>query len=195
MKKMFKLGCLGVIGLVVLIVIVGMIAGGDDEAGTTTTDQTPTSGDSKPVKEDKNIAGVVGQELVVGKAGFTVNEVTTADQVGPSILPEKASEKFVVVNVTYTNKGNEAVTLDSSFFKLKLGEKTYETDSMASMSANQSDDGSIDNSFFLQSVNPDSTITGNIVFDVNETVANSDEIELQVQTGIFGTETAVIKLK
>lgn len=191
---MFKLGCLGVIGLVVLIVIVGMIAGGNDEAGTT-DNSTPTSGDSKPAKEDKDVTGVVGQELVVGKAGFTVNEVATADQVGPSILPEKASEKFVVVNVTYTNKGNEAVTLDSSFFKLKLGEKTYETDSMASMSANQSDDGSIDNSFFLQSVNPDSTITGNVVFDVNETVANSEEIQLQVQTGIFGTETAVIKLK
>lgn len=190
---MFKFGCLGVIGLVVLIVIVGMIAGGDDEAGTTT--QTPTSGDSKPAKEDKNIAGVIGQELVVGTAGFTVNEVATADQVGPSILPEKASEKFVVVNVTYTNKGNEAVTLDSSFFKLKLGEKTYETDSMASMSANQSDDGSIDNSFFLQSVNPDSTITGNVVFDVNETVADSEEIQLQVQTGIFGTETAIIELR
>lgn len=192
MKKFFKFGCLGVIGLVVLIVVIAAMSGGNkDEAGKK-DGNNPTTSDSK--KDEKDSKGTVGQELVVGKATFTVNEITTADQVGPSVLPEKASEKFVVVNVTFKNNGNEAVTVDSSFFKLKLGEKTYDTDSVASMSANQGEDGSIDNSFFLQKVNPDSTITGNVVFDVSETVATSDELVLQVQTGVFGTETGLIEL-
>ncbi|VDG98863.1 Telomeric repeat-binding factor 2 [Lysinibacillus sphaericus] len=198
MKKFFKFGCLGIIALIVLIIVIVALSGGSDDAGDTSGEKAPTSGETKtkdkPAKEEP-AAGSVGKEMVVGKASFLVNEVTTADQVGPSVLPEKASEKFVVVNVTYKNNGNEAVSVDASFFKLKLGDKTYEADSVASMSANQGEDGAIDNSFFYQSVNPDSTITGFVVYDVAETVANSDELTLQVQTGVFGTETGLIKLK
>ena len=38
-------------------------------------------------------------------------------------------------------------------FKLKSGDKTFEADNTGSMSANQNDNGSIENSFFLQRIN------------------------------------------
>ena len=110
-------------------------------------------------------------------------------------MPTKASGKYVVLDVTYKNSGNEAVTLDASFFKLVRGEKTYESDSMASMSANQGEDGTIQNSFFLQEVNPDMEITGKVVFDLAPDVAEATDLQLQDQTGLFGTETGIINLK
>jgi len=126
---------------------------------------------------------------------YKINGQSTADQVGPSVLPEKANGKYVVIDVTLKNNGDKAVTVDASFFKLKRGGKTYEANSTASMSANQGEDGDIQNSFFMQDVNPDSEITGKVVFDVAPEVASASDLQLQVQTGVFGTQTQVINLQ
>ncbi len=100
--------------------------------------------------------------------------------VGPSLAPTNAKGIFVVADVTIKNKGKEALTIDSSMFKLKSGDKTFEADNTGSMSANQSDNGSIENSFFLQRINPDSTAQGKIVFDVSENIANAKDKKLEV---------------
>lgn len=198
--------------LIVVIIVLGAIgnmAGENDATKETdskdkveTSAKAPENKDSSKddkkdnVKEDKKeeIVGV-GAPLEVGDATFTLNGVELADQVGPSVLPTKASGKYIVLDVTYKNNGNKAVTIDSSFFKLKRGEKTYEADSVASMSANQGEDGNIQNSFFLQEVNPDMEIKGKVVFDLAPEVAESTDLQLQVQTGIWGTETGMINLK
>lgn len=198
--------------LIVAIIVLGAIgnmAGEDDatkekdtkdkvETSAKAPENKDSSKDDKKdnVKEDKKeeIVGV-GAPLEVGDAMFTLNGVELADQVGPSVLPTKASGKYIVLDVTYKNNGNKAVTIDSSFFKLKRGEKTYEADSVASMSANQGEDGNIQNSFFLQEVNPDMEIKGKVVFDLAPEVAESTDLQLQVQTGIWGTETGMINLK
>lgn len=197
-KQKKKGGCLKTIGFVILgFIILGVIIGmmGEEDStdtSTSTNDEAQTE-TSAPAKEEKTNA--IGDVVKVGTAVFTINSLELSDQVGPSALPEKASGKFVVLNVTYKNEGNEAVMFDASFFKLKNGEKTYESDSMGSMSANQGEDGSIQESFFLQEVNPDSEVTGNVVFDVNPEVAESTDLLVQVQSGAFGTETETIKLK
>lgn len=198
--------------LIVAIIVLGAIgnmAGEDDatkekdtkdkvETSAKAPENKDSSKDDKKdnVKEDKKeeIVGV-GAPLEVGDAMFTLNGVELADQVGPSVLPTKASGKYIVLDVTYKNNGNKAVTIDSSFFKLKRGEKTYEADSVASMSANQGEDGNIQNSFFLQEVNPDMEIKGKVVFDLAPEVAESTDLQLQVQTGVWGTETGMINLK
>ena len=87
---------------------------------------------------------------------MTVNSVENMKSVGPSALPTNAKDTFVTVDVT----GNKALTIDSNMFKLKSGGKSLEADSQGSMSANQNEDGSIENSFFLEQVNPDSTTQG-----------------------------------
>ena len=189
MKKIFKIGCGGIIALFVLIIVIALVGGGDETSPSTDSNQTTSKS-----KEEKQVANI-GTPLEVGKAVFTLNSVELTDQVGPAVLPEKANGKYVVLDVTYKNNGNEAVTIDSSFFKLIRGEKTYESDSMASMSANQGEDGAIQNSFFLQEVNPDMEITGKVVFDLAPEVAEATDLQLQVQTGAFGTETGTINLK
>lgn len=176
---------------VLAIIIIGAIAtgGGDDEETSKTTSSNPKEETKEEVKSYK-----IGDLVNVGDMEYTVIQKSTADQVGPSILPTKASGKYFIVEVTLKNNGTEAVTVDSSFFKLKRGDKTYEADASASMSANQGEDGNIDNSFFLQSLNPDSSLTGKVVFDVAPEVAEATDLQLQVQTGVFGTETETIDL-
>lgn len=196
MKKFFKLGCGALIALIILGAIIGALGGGDDSSKVDDQKSSATSTDKKPTKKDDQDKVVgIGTALEVGKAVFTVNEVQLTDQVGPSVLPTHASGKYVVLNVTYKNNGNEAVTIDSSFFKLKRGEKTYESDSTASMSANQGENGDIQNSFFFQEVNPDMEISGKVVFDLAPEAAEATDLQLQVQTGLFGTETGMINLQ
>ena len=195
MKKFFKIGCGGLLALIILGAIIGAL-GGEDTSNKDDNTETAQQETSEPATEEKTKETVgIGTPLEVGDAIFTLNGVELADQVGPSVLPTKASGKYIVLNVTYRNNGNEAVTIDSSFFKLKRGDKTYEADSAASMSANQGENGAIQNSFFLQEVNPDMEISGRVVFDVAPEVAEATDLQLQVQTGFWGTETGIINLQ
>src|SRR5699024_4399011 len=194
--------------LIIVIVVAAAATNDDDsvadsekeeteevDANTEETEKKEDEPKEEKEEEEESKEFSIGDQVDVGDITYTINEKSTTDEVGPDILPEKASDTYVVVDVTIKNNGNESITVDSNFFKLLLGDKTYEADSTASMSANQSDDGDVENSFFLQKVNPDSEITGNVVFDVSSDVAEDDELQLQVQTGAFGTETEVINLK
>lgn len=202
MKKLMKIGCGGIVALFGLLLVIALIGGGDDSNKTTNNDtknNESTNNDNQQTAESQEeetpATYGIGTPVTVGDAIFTVNSFSTAAQVGPSVLPQVANGLYLVVNVTYKNNGNEAVTIDSSFFKLKRGEKTYEADSMGSMSANQSSDGNIQNSFFMQEVNPDMQISGNVVFDLAPEVAQATDLQLQVQTGFWGTETEEINLQ
>ncbi|OZG89141.1 hypothetical protein BG725_12345 [Staphylococcus aureus] len=129
-----------------------------------------------------------------GDLEVTVNSVETMKSVGPSLAPTNAKGIFVVADVTIKNKGKEALTIDSSMFKLKSGDKTFEADNTGSMSANQSDNGSIENSFFLQRINPDSTAQGKIVFDVSENIANAKDKKLEVISSLFSVKKITFDL-
>lgn len=198
MKKVFKIGCLGVIGLVVLLIIIAIATGGGEETAEPTTPPEETTSDTateettsetpaeEPAEEpvEEVVAGI-GQEIQVGDVFFTANEVTTATSLGGE-YGVTAQSQFTVVNVTIRNEKNEAITVDSSFFKLLSGDRTYDSDGGAGIYANEDAD------FFLTSVNPGVSLSGNVVFDVPADLENP---QLQVQTGFFGTETGVINLK
>lgn len=79
-------------------------------------------------------------------------------------------------------------------FKLKSGDKSFEADATGSVSANQSDDGSITNSFFLEQINPDSTAEGKVVFDVSEKVANTKDKKLEITSSLFSTKSITVDL-
>ncbi|MFG6149640.1 DUF4352 domain-containing protein [Halobacillus sp. B23F22_1] len=196
MKKFLKLGCLGFIGLIVLGVIIASLGGEDEATESNDTEPASAEADSSDGKEEtEEETYSIGDTVEVGAMTYTINEKTTAEEVGPSVMPETASGKYVVLNVTVKNNGNEAVTVDGTYLKLKQGDKTFEADSTASMSANQGDDGSIENSFFLEQLNPDSEISGDVVYDVSTEIAESDDLSVEAQEGIFGTVTESITLE
>lgn len=176
------------------VIIIGAIASGgedtpesaDSEEPTENKADAPKATEEKPAKEEVKVAGI-GEVVKVGDAEFIVNSTSTAKNVGGQ-FGSNAQGTYLLVNVTVKNVGNEAITTDTSFFKLKAGEKTYEADSTASIHTDT------DLKFFLQQVNPDISNTGTVVFDVTDEVIANPDLMLQVQTGFWGTETGEIKI-
>lgn len=84
------------------------------------------------------------------------------------------------------NESKEAITIDTSFFKLAESDGTiYETDSDNLMYVDS------EQSFFLEKINPKLEKTGQVLFAIPEGAKN---FKLQVQTGFWGTETGEISL-
>ena len=192
------------IAIAVLGIFGALFGGGDDEKTTnleTSSSQavveTTASESSDDVTEEsveevteveEKVYGI-GELVTVGDVEYTVNSFETTTRVGNEYFGKDANDIFVILNVTVTNKGNKAITVDSNFFTLLRGEAKFEADSSTSLYAND------DAKFFLSKVNPESTLTGNVVFDVAETIANDPELQLQVQTGAWGTQKGLINLK
>ncbi|USK58265.1 DUF4352 domain-containing protein [Peribacillus asahii] len=172
MKKFLLMGTTALLAL-------GLAACGDQETSSTADEPK-----QEEVKEEKSFK--IGDLVTVGDMEYTIDGKSN-----PSTVSSKASSTYLILDVKLKNNGNEAVTVDSSFFRLKSGEKTYEADSAASMSANQKEDGTIDNSFSSQKLNPDSEISGKIVFDVAPEVAKASDLQVQVQKD---AETELIDL-
>lgn len=184
---------------VLAIILVGAIGGslGEEETASSTepdkTTEAPKKEEQKKKEEPKAYA--VGDVVTVGDMQYTVNSLETSNTVGPDIMPTNAKGTFLVLDLTVKNNGNKAVTVDSSFFKLKEGEKSFDADTVGSMSANQGEDGQITNSFFLEQMNPDIEMQGKIVFDISEDQANSGNMQLETATGAFGTQKELINLQ
>lgn len=172
--------------VVVVVIIIGSVSGNGDDS----TKSVQNESKKEVVKTYK-----VGDSFKIGKIQYKINSVEVKKEVGPSVLSTAAKDTFVVVNATVTNLSDEKIMLDSSFFKLKKGTKTYEADATASISANQQEDGSIANSMLMEDINPDVETTGNIVFDVTEQLANSADVDLEIQTGFWGTQTGLVTIK
>jgi hypothetical protein len=194
--------------LIVIIIIGAAATGGEEDVadgGTTEEVEADTDNNSdaeqnkeepapeegteeetEEVKEEPKFAGI-GEPVKVGDVLFTVNGRSTASNVGGEFGSD-AQGVYLILDVTVKNEGKEAITTDSSFFKLLSGDVEYDADGTAAIYANE------DGNFFLQDINPGIENTGEVVFDVPEDIANSNEITVQVQTGFFGTETGEISL-
>lgn len=152
----------------------------EETAADTTTEES--------VEEEVTLAGL-NQPLKVGDVTFTVSGKSTATEVGGE-FGQKAQGTYFILDVSVKNEGKEAITTDSSFFKLVAGDVQYEADGVADVYVNESNSG-----FFLQQINPGLENKGKIVFDVPAEVASNPELILNVQTGLFGTEQGQISLK
>lgn len=145
------------------------------------------SASSEAVAKETPTYGI-GQDVKVGDVVYKVNSKELSTNVGGE-FGKNANGTFVVLNVTVTNQGKEALMVDSNFFTLLKGDVKFDADSSAGIYANE------DANFFLTNLNPENSVTGNVVFDVSPETANDPSIQLQVQTGFWGTETAVINLQ
>ncbi|MBO1199206.1 DUF4352 domain-containing protein [Staphylococcus simiae] len=182
-KKWWFIGCGGCLGLIIIVGIIIAIA---------TTMLMPNQDHSTSNTKGKTYK--VGDTVKNGNLEIKLNSVQTMDQVGSSIAPTKAKGTFVVADLKIKNKGQESLTIDSSMFKLKSGDKSLEPDAGASVTANQGEDGSITNSFFLEQLNPDSTVEGKVVFDVSESVAKSKDKKLVINSSMISTKSVTFDL-
>lgn len=186
--------------LIIVIVIAGAVGGGGkDKTKETDTEKTAKvetkeskAEKSSPKKSEKQVFGI-GQDVTVGKVVYRVDSKEVADTVGNEYLNSTAKGKFLVLNVTVTNNGDKAITVTDDFFKLYKGKTEFKADTTSTMYANQAANGD-SAAFFLQELNPESTLSGKVIFDVSEDTINDPSTQLQVQTGIWGTQTEKINL-
>lgn len=173
------------------IIIISIASGGGEETPeeTTAAPEAKTA-DAQPKEEaPAEKTGKMNEPYKLGDVTFTVTGSSTAKNVGGE-FGVNAQGTFLIFDVTVKNEGKEALTVDSSFFTLASDGATYEADSSADIYANEAG-----KSFFLQEINPNLQLKGKVVFDVTEEVINDAEKHINVQTGFWGTETGIIKLK
>lgn len=189
--------------LIAIIFVGAALGGGDERLDSETPESTVVKNtesanssdnvselESEPVDEVEEVELVVGmgQEINVGKVAYIVNSMETASNVGGE-WGQNSKGTYLIVNLTVTNNGDDALTVDNSLFKLINDGKEYDSDSAAGIYANE------EHSFFLESINPELSLTGDVVFDVSDTVVNSTTKQLQVSTGFWGTEKGLINLQ
>ncbi|AEB30449.1 hypothetical protein CAR_c17910 [Carnobacterium sp. 17-4] len=187
----------------VVVILIGAFGsmGGEDEVAESNAAAVPsekkvetteaTTEESAPAEEEAAPAVeayAVGEEVSVGDVTYVVKDIQTATNVGGE-FGENSKGTYLIIDISVTNNGSEALTVSDDFFTLLNDGKTYESDATAGIYANET------NSFFLESINPDLTMDGKVVFDVSDAVIESSSKQLQVATGFWSTETELINLQ
>lgn len=184
-KKFFKFGCLGIIAFFGLIVVAAIFVGGEDDGESKNSNQSSNSSKSSEGNKEEAATTVgIGQGLEVSDVIFTANSVSEETSIGDQYYSDEPAEGaiFKVVEVTIKNDGKEALTIDSSFFKLLADGAEYSPfQSLA-----------IDDTFFLEQINPGLSKTGKVLFEVPTGISTA---QLHVQTGFWGTETGTINIQ
>lgn len=156
----------------------------NDKNGKTAVSEESKSAEKKPVAQ---AIPKIGEVTKVGDVEYIVNSKSVSQNIGGE-YGKTANGSYLILNVTVKNTGKKSITVTNDFFKLLKGDTEYETDSVAGMYANE------EGKFFLSELNPENSITGNVVFDLNAETANASGLVLQVQTGVWGTQKGKINL-
>lgn len=156
----------------------------NDKNGKTAVSEENKSDEKKTVAQ---AIPKIGEVTKVGDVEYIVNSKSISQNVGGE-YGKTANGSYLILNVTVKNSGKKSITVTNDFFKLLKGDTEYETDSVAGMYANE------EGKFFLSELNPENSITGNVVFDLNAETANASGLVLQVQTGVWGTQKGKINL-
>ncbi len=182
-----KKGIKGILKWVLIVlaacfVLCMLFSGGSDD--TETTDSSNATEETSKTEEE--VVYHIGDTISVGDLEYTVNSIDSAKTIGSEYINTEAQEMYLIVNITIKNNDDSAITVSDNYFKLILGEKEYKTDTSAALY--------IEDDIIYESVNPDASLTGNICFDITQETIDNEDLQLQVQTGSWGTEKGVINL-
>lgn len=184
------------ISLVVLVVVGGFggnKASKESSQADNTAEIVQTKEEAKETAESAKEAKTeqiygIGQVVKVGEVEYTVQAKSSATNVGGD-FGKNANGVYLILDVVVKNVGSKAITVDANFFTLYRGDVEYSSDSAAGIYANDQAN------FFLSEVNPGTEIVGKVVFDVPQEVIDDTTTQLQVQTGVWGTQKARINLQ
>ncbi|MCH4287238.1 MULTISPECIES: DUF4352 domain-containing protein [Bacillota] len=193
------------IALIVLLAIgvIGGAAGGGDSEKKEEEKQQETSKnedkkdnqeeqkeeqkeEKKEEQKEEKVYGI-GDTQKVGKVEYTVVSKDVTDHIGDEYFGVAAQNEFMILTVKITNHGDKSLTVADSFFNLVDGSKTFKTDSGDAIYLE-------DDSIIFKEINPDASLTGKVIFDISENTVKSSNLQLQVQTGAWGTEKGYFKL-
>ncbi|NLO98589.1 MAG: DUF4352 domain-containing protein [Peptococcaceae bacterium] len=166
--------------LVIFIVLILFISACGGQPNTTGQEST-----QPPAGKDYGL----NEEVNAGKIGYVVSEVKKDKKIGQNEFLQKTTEnQFLIIKVKVTNNDKETRTIDTSLFKLLDSEgKEYSAMADADLYVNEG------NGFFLAQVNPGTSKSGFVVFEIPENVSG---LKLQVSSGLgwSGGEYEIINL-
>lgn len=176
------------LGVLVLIGIIASVAGGGDDAPSSsadgqavvsddaTTDEQAPAAPAPPAEEAEaepaeTLPGI-GAVAADGKFEFTVTSVEPGvARIGNDTFGQDAQGQFILVHVTVRNIGTEAQYFDGSSQKVADTQgRTHSSDGSAAIYLDESNS-------FLNQINPGNEVQGIVVFDV-PTDAQLASIEL-----------------
>lgn len=183
-------GCLKWFGIALaLFLVISVVASMGEEDNTPSSTQSAQTEQSAEQEEVEESFGI-GDTVQTGDLSASVDNVSRASVVESAFSQEVPSTgNYLLVDVTVRNDGNESVTVDNNNFKLVKGEMTYNSDSTATRYANEDS-----NSFFLNSLNPEATLSGTIVFDISENSAEDPDLQLEISSSMFSGEKVYVNL-
>lgn len=155
-----------------------------DEA--TSTEETTPAEESSPADTDATGVARIG-EKVTTEAGesLTVDAVTDNFTDINEYFGEQAQGKYLAVDVTMGNESDSPVMFNESQFVLvDQSGKSYSASTESLM---------LDNSVFLQDVNPGNTYSGSMLFDL-PTEVDPSTLTLQFTPGLFDKVEAEVSL-
>ena len=190
------------LGIIAIIIIASSIGSGDEaveDSGNDVITEVEAEETEENVEETKDEPAEdieesfkIGEPAIVGDVTFTVKDVEEVNEItsGNEFIDNVTTEgKFVILDIDVKNEKSEAITINSSFFKLTNGETTYEpTTSGEVMMAMMGEDD-----FFLTQINPGLNKSGKVAFEVAGDLDLSKNV-LSASTGFFGTESVEISL-
>lgn len=158
----------------------GEQAGGNGGGGQAESGGSGGNGDS----QEQTVQ--VGEPITVGNVEWTVNDAQQTNEL-QSDFGTSEQGNFVVVDFTFLNNGDEAVTLDTVSMTLVDGQgRSNEADSDKFEYIPEGRD------IFLEQVNPGVEQEGTAIFTVAQ---NAQDFTLELgDTDMFGNETGYVEL-
>src|SRR5699024_3597255 len=187
MKSFFKIGCLGLIGIIALIVVVVMVSGGDDDSadGPSKVDNgeegNEESKEESKEEEIENTEFEVGEKVELDGQMVEVTKVEKS-QVNDFDTPSDGNE-FVIVHVSIENNGDEEISYNPFNFKMQNSNGQIEDMGLIT----------VDNDTALSSgdLAPGGNVSGTLSF---EQPKDDDGLKLIFEPGFWSTDEIVFNV-
>lgn len=194
------------IPIVVILIVVGAVAGGEESDNSTDaaaeSNAASAAADSDSERDEGNDPSENASDSNTPSVGpngsvevdtlrWRLRNAETTKVLGdPQYgLGSQANGIYIVVELSVKNNKSESVTLTPEIVSLVAGDDTYSTDSSAETALI----GSGADTFLLQDLGPDVTLTGKTAFDVAPAVLNRHP-QLRFNELGFGSTHAYIAL-
>ena len=171
-----------------LLVGIGMVGGSEDESASSGSSISADASDSKPKAEapaaadaDSDALGI-GDKAADGKFTFVVTGVRDGGTtIGDDFLSTDAQGRFVLVDVTVKNTGDEAQTMfgDDNVLLDSRG-REFSFDSEAALY--------LDQDAWMEEINPGNSTSATMVFDVPK---NVDPTQIRLHDSMFSNGVTV----
>lgn len=160
----------------IIVAVIAVSASSSNDEGSKKTDSDKTSKSSSTPKKIEKTTYKVGDTAEYKGVEYKVNSVKYDD--GDEFSTPKDGNKYVVINVTITNKSDNKV--DYNPYDFKLDDNGNQTD-LDEISSN------VDNTLNSGSLTSGATVTGNLVGQGNPT----NKLKVIYMGGLFGDKEKV----